>query len=328
MSDNNTLPNSQNTGIPSNLGKAKKLFTIRNAALNPLSYSQRVTSSNPCAFVLLVDQSGSMGEDIADNKGNILSKSDHLALIVNRFLDEILTTCQKADGVKNYFEIVIIGYGEFNENGESIVNITWEGNLKDKTWVTVEELKLGALRTEIITKPNPSRFGKKEIDEPVNIWLESKAHGLTPMKRAMELCSELLDDWVRNHPSSFPPIVFNVTDGLASDVTDVTEIVNTSEKIRLISTNDGSVLFFNCLISKNNENLIDFPLLSDKGLFENNEYEMALFESSSMIPKNLRKFLPLINQTDEDCKGLVLGSIDSVIRFLNIGTYTLKNISN
>ena len=92
--------------------------------------------------------------------------------------------------------------------------------------------------------------------------------------------------------------------------------------------NDGNVLFFNCLISDNGENLLDFPLLSDKQLFENDEYEMALFESSSTIPHNLKKLLPTANQSDEETKGLVLGSIDSVIRFLNIGTYTLKNISN
>lgn len=328
MSDNKNLPSNINQGSLQNINSAKNLLNIRNTALKPLSYVQRVTSSNPCAFVLLVDQSGSMAEEIEDNKGKTLAKSEHLALIVNKFLDEILTTCQKTEGVKNYFEIVILGYGQLNDYDESIVTVCWEGRLVNKTWVTVEELKQGTLRTEIITKPNPSRFGKKEIEEPVNIWLEAKAQGLTPMKESIQLCCELLEDWVRNHPNSFPPIVFNITDGLASDIEEVKEIIDAASKLRSISTNDGNVLFFNCLISDNGENLVDFPLLSDRHLFENDEYEMALFESSSTIPHNLKKLLPIANQSDEETKGLVLGSIDSVIRFLNIGTYTLKNISN
>lgn len=328
MNDNSNIPSTNSQNNLANISSAKNLLNLRNTALKPLSYAQRVTSSNPCAFVLLVDQSGSMSEEMEDNKGKTLAKSEHIALIVNKFLDEILTTCQKTEGVKNYFEIVIVGYGQLNEEDESIVTICWEGDLSNKTWVSVDELKRGALRTDIITMPNPSRFGKKEIEEPVNIWLEAKAEGLTPMKESINLCCDLLEDWVRNHPNSFPPIVFNITDGLASDIEEVNEIIEASAKLRSISTNDGNVLFFNCLISDNSENLLDFPLLSDKQLFENDEYEMALFESSSTIPSNLKKLLPIPNQSDEETKGLVLGSIDSVIRFLNIGTYTLKNISN
>jgi hypothetical protein len=328
MSDNSNIPSTNSQNNLANISSAKNLLDLRNTALKPLSYAQRVTSYNPCAFVLLVDQSGSMSEEMEDNKGKNLAKSEHLALIVNKFLDEILTTCQRTEGVKNYFEIVIVGYGQLNEEDESIVTICWEGDLSNKTWVSVDELKRGALRTDIITIPNKSRFGPKEIQEPVKIWLEAKAEGLTPMKESILLCCDLLEDWVRNHPNSFPPIVFNITDGFASDIEEVNEIIEAAAKLRSISTDDGNVLFFNCLISENNENLVDFPLLSDKQLFENDEYELALFESSSTIPSNLKKLLPIANQSDEEIKGLVLGSIDSVIRFLNIGTYTLKNISN
>jgi hypothetical protein len=328
MSDNNNFPSNSNQNSLQNINSAKNLLNLRNTALKPLSYTQRVTSSNPCAFVLLIDQSGSMSEEMEDNNGKRLSKSTHLAQTVNKFLDEILLTCQRSEGVKNYFEIVIIGYGQMNEKDESVVKVCWEGNLSDKTWVNVNDLKKGTLRTELITIPNPSRFGKKELQQSVNIWVEPKAEGVTPMKESIHLCCDLLEDWVRNHPHSFPPIVFNITDGFASDIEDVNEIVEASAKLRSIDTNDGNVLFFNCLISNNSDKLIDFPLLSDKPLFGSDEYEMALFESSSSIPPNLKKLLPNTNQSEEETKGLVLGSIDSVIRFLNIGTNTLKNISN
>jgi len=325
MSDNNNIPITSSQNNLANISSAKNLLNLRNTALKPLSYAQRVTSSNPCAFVLLVDQSGSMSEEMEDNKGKTLAKSEHLAMIVNRFLDEILNTCQKTDGVKNYFEIVIIGYGQLNEDDESIVTICWEDKLKNNIWVTVDELKHGALRTDVITKPNPNNVGPREIKEPLKIWIEPKAEGLTPMKEAISKCFDILEDWIRNHPNSFPPMVFNITDGQASDVEDYNEIIDAAHKLTSAKTEDGNVLFFNCLISDNSQNLIDFPNLSDRKFFEENEFELALFEASSFIPNNLIKLLPKANQSDEDKKGLVLGSIDSVIKFLNLGTDTLYN---
>jgi hypothetical protein len=325
MSDNNNFPSNSNQNSLQSINSAKNLLNLRNTALKPLSYAQRVTSSNPCAFVLLVDQSGSMAEEMEDNKGKTLAKSEHLALIVNKFLDEILNTCQKTDGVKNYFEIVIIGYGQLNEEDESIVTICWDGKLKNHIWVTVDELKQGALRMEVITKPNPDNIGPREIKEPLLIWIEPKAEGLTPMKEAIAYTSDILEDWIRNHPKSFPPMVFNITDGQASDVEDISEIIVAAQQLTSAKTEDGNVLFFNCLISDNSENLIAFPNLSDKKSFENNEFELALFESSSFIPNNLKSLLPKANQSNEEVKGLVLGSIDNVIKFLNLGTDTLYN---
>lgn len=325
---NSNLPVQSGQNIPSSLSAAGNVFNTRTTALNPIYYSQRVTGANPCAFVLLVDQSGSMSEKVKDNGGNVLSKAEHLSSIVNKFLDEILTTCQKTDGVKNYFEIIIVGYGQLNDNNKSIINVVWEGELKGKSWVTVTELKNSPLRTEIVKRPNPSRFGKKEIEEPRNIWLEAIAEGLTPMQEALKFCHELLEDWARNNPNSFPPIIFNITDGCASDVNNMNEIVEVSDKIKSISTNDGNVLLFNCLLTDNYESLKEFPLASEISLFEDNVYELALFNSSSSIPTNLKKLLPSFFPSDEETKGLVLGNIDSVIRFLNIGTYTLQNIAN
>ena len=137
MDNDNNLPTQSGQNGVGNISSAKNILNVRNTALKSTQYSQRVTSLNPCAFVLLVDQSESMTEKMADNQGKLLSKAEHLTLIVNTFLDEILTTCQKTEGIKNYFEIVIIGDGQLNDDDDSIVKIAWEGKLKDKTWVTV-----------------------------------------------------------------------------------------------------------------------------------------------------------------------------------------------
>ena len=49
------------------------------------------------------------------------------------------------------------------------------------------------------------------------MWFDPIANGQTPMCRAMEVASEVVADFVREHPRCFPPVVFNITDGDAND---------------------------------------------------------------------------------------------------------------
>lgn len=326
-----------NSNLPSNTGNnsvnpiksAGNIMSARNTALTATQYSNRITSSNPCAFVLLIDQSYSMSEEIEDNRGGIKSKAEHLSLIVNQFLDEIILTCRKTDFIKDYFEILIIGYGKEDEDGnyEDIVEIAWEGKLKNKTWVSVNELRNGSTRKEIVTVPNPKKFGPREIQQEVNIWVEPIYGGNTPMRGAFELCHKYLDEWVDNNPNSFPPMVFNITDGEANDIEDFSELIEAADKIKKLGTVDGKTLLFNLLLSENSSNLKEFPLVSERYIFEGEENNVTLFDISSTIPNNLKKLIPTTDGSIDDVKGVVFGNLESVIRFLNIGTYTLKNNS-
>ncbi|GEM55389.1 hypothetical protein B0A58_10280 [Flavobacterium branchiophilum NBRC 15030 = ATCC 35035] len=324
-----------NTNLPSNTGSnsvnpiksAGNIMSARNSALSATQYSNRITSTNPCAFVILIDQSYSMKDEIEDNRGGIKSKAEHLSLIVNQFLDEIILTCQKTEFIKDYFEILIIGYGKEDEDGnyKNIVEIAWEGKLKNKTWVSVNELRNGSIRKEIVTVPNPKKFGLREIQQEVNIWVEPTYGGNTPMKGAFELCYSFVEEWVGNNPNSFPPMVFNITDGEANDIEDYSELIEAADKIKSLETNDGKALLFNLLLSENSQNLKELPLFTERNIFEGNENEVTLFDMSSTIPNNLKKFIPSINNSIEDIKGVVFGNLETVLPFLNIGTYTLKN---
>ena len=86
------------------------------------------------------------------------------------------------------------------------------------------------------------------------------------MKQAFELCVNHLEEWTANNESSFPPIVFNITDGEASDVDDYSELVEAADKIKKISTTDGNTLLFNLLFSDDSASLKEFPMLSDAKL--------------------------------------------------------------
>lgn len=323
---NSNLPSSSGQNKPNPIQTASNLLNTRNTAYKPIQYSQRITTKHPCAFVLLLDQSGSMNDIIEDNNGTFKSKAEHLTIIVNNFLEEIILNCYTGHIIKEYFEILIIGYGREDDEGNSIVRIAWEGPLANKSWVGVNELRNGSKRKETISVPNKRKFGPKILDLELKIWIDCYAEGVTPMKEALTVCKSYLDEWVFNHPNSFPPIVFNITDGAATDVEEFGEIVEASNELKKISTSDGNVLLFNFLLTENHENLVEFPLLSERNLFEMKDYQAALFDASSNIPSSLIKHLQKSGLTEGDLvKGIIFGKIESIISLLNIGTYTLSN---
>lgn len=323
--NNSNLPAKSNSGTPATVSAAINLFAARQTALSPIKYSARVTSAHPCAFVLLLDHSGSMSDPIIDNKGESKEKATEVARVVNQFIEEIILTCQRTDIIKDYFEILILSYGKLDENGNSTVSTAWDGPLSGKTWVTVNELRNSSLRKEIIEVPNPKPFGPRILKEEMNVWIEPCAEGLTPMRKAFEVCTEYLQEWVSRHPNSFPPMIFNITDGEVSDIENYSELSEAADQLKAIATTDGNALLFNLLLVDNTEEKREFPSIADRELFEQNEYEAALFDVSSFIPVNLKKELPETRNIPDEIKALVLGSLDMVIGFLNIGTSTLRN---
>ena len=49
------------------------------------------------------------------------------------------------------------------------------------------------------------------------IWVDPHANGGTPMTEALTQGRQALSGWVQQHPLGFPPVVFNITDGEATD---------------------------------------------------------------------------------------------------------------
>ena len=64
-----------------------------------MPYAAEISRTNPACVLLLVDQSGSMGEPFAampDRK-----KCEGVADAVNRLLQNLVLKCAKADGVRD-----------------------------------------------------------------------------------------------------------------------------------------------------------------------------------------------------------------------------------
>src|SRR5919109_34676 len=74
-----------------------------------MAYQAEISRSNPTCFLFLVDQSGSMADPFAGSSGR--SKADELATILNRLLASLVIRCSKDEGVRDYFEVGVLGYG-------------------------------------------------------------------------------------------------------------------------------------------------------------------------------------------------------------------------
>ena len=74
-----------------------------------MPYSAEISRTNPACVLVLVDQSGSMDEPFAGQEDK--KKSEGVADAVNRLLQNMVLKCAKADGVRDYFHVGVIGYG-------------------------------------------------------------------------------------------------------------------------------------------------------------------------------------------------------------------------
>jgi hypothetical protein len=281
-------------------------------------YSAQINRKNPMAFLFLVDQSGSMDElsSAKDESGNFVSRAVAVADAINIILEELVSSATHDEGIRDYFEVALIGYG-----GDEI--FLWEGNLQGRSFAKISEIKDNA-KPQIYEVENIIR-GKLTKEEHIKLsWLTPKAMNQTPMRGAFKIAEEELKKWVENHKNSFPPIVINITDGEANDVTDEREMISASEDIKNIYTNDGKIILINIHISNGGQSVV-FP--SDISEIPNNSYAQMLFKMSSSLPNNWKQNIQELFQKDRgllfnnDVIGMGLNvKMVELIRMLDIGT--------
>jgi hypothetical protein len=220
-----------------------------------VSYQAPIERSRPTAFLFLVDQSGSMGDKIAASEK---TKAQFVSDVLNRTLLNLVTRCTKADGVRDYFEVGVIGYGnqgaENGLSGELSTQVLSPISVFERSPVRIEERK---------RKIDDGAGGIVEQSVKFPIWFEPVANGGTPMCAAIQRAAEVLAAWCDTHPDSYPPTVLHVTDG---------------------ESTDGDVLMLNLHVSAMSGNPISFPA-AESGLPD--AFAKLLFRMSSPLPEHL-----------------------------------------
>jgi hypothetical protein len=270
-----------------------------------MAYTQEISRKNPGCFIFLLDQSGSMSEQFGQTG---FTKAQGAADAINNILRELTLKCTKEEGVRDYFDVAIIGYGATSGNAGPLV-----GNKFVKvSWLYSNPLKI----EERIKKEADGVGGIIESKVKIPIWFEPVASMDTPMCQAFNLAYEWLDEWITNHPDAFPPIVVNITDGASTDG----EPEDSAKRITNLSTSDGNVLLFNCHISKVSGAAILFPETESE--LPKDAFANSLFRMSSILPEPIMKTAEMEGyNVTENSRGFVFNAdLVDLIRFLDIGT--------
>jgi hypothetical protein len=285
-----------------------------------MPYQEEISRSKPSAFLFLIDQSGSMGAPFGrpDKSGKTLAKAEVVADALNATLEEVINRSSREEGIRDFFEVGLIGYG-----ASSTAEFCWEGSLAGQQMIPLSEVKKFA-NVQSIEEENVVR-GKivKETLEH-RVWLSPCAVGQTPMRGALELARNVLEDWIERHQDSYPPIVINITDGAATDVKSNAELLNAAQDIRNLSNrNRSNVILVNCHISERSEVGVVFPSRAEE--LPEDPYAQALFQMSSVLPSQMTgvaaKVLERALGPDNNLRGMVFnGNAVTLVKFLEIGT--------
>src|SRR4051812_5826040 len=131
-----------------------------------MPYAAEISRANPACICLILDQSGSMSDQIA---GGERRKSDFLADAVNRILESLSVRCAKGEEIRDYFDIIAIGYG-------AGVSSAFAGTLAGRDVVSISELANKPARVENRTKKVDDGAGglvEQQVRFPV--WIDPVA---------------------------------------------------------------------------------------------------------------------------------------------------------
>jgi len=284
-------------------------------------YSAQINRNNPMAFLFLVDQSGSMNElsSATDENGNLLSIAQAVADAINTILEELVNSATRDDGIRDYFEVALIGYG-----GDE--TFLWEGNLKNRSFAKISEIRDSA-KSETYIVEDIVRGKVIESEHTRLSWLTPKAMNQTPMRGAFKVAEDELKKWVKTHADSFPPIIINITDGMANDISTENDMVVASQNIKNITTIDGNSIVMNIHLSNGGQQII-FP--SDISEIPNNSYAQMLFKMSSVLPDSWKANIDEVFKKNRAVssnlqKGSIIGmglnvKMIGLVKMLDIGT--------
>ncbi len=282
-------------------------------------YSARITRLNPTVFIFLIDRSGSMEEKMTF--GNTLTtKAEAVAMTTNMLIRELINRCRKEDGIMDYFEIAAIGYS----GDEATMLLGTESSFVKPSVLTQANVRKKVVSRELVLPDGTSVINNSEI----KCWIEPLSEGNTPMRSALEKALALTAKWCRrqNNRTSYPPVIFNITDGEATDG-DFETIVGLASEIKSLSTDDGNALLLNISISSMSQGrTVLFPAGKDE--IPPSRYADMLYEMSSVMPAEYNDSILAVKPgTSAPFRAMSMNtSASGLIDMMNIGSRSISRI--
>ncbi len=274
-----------------------------------MSYTAEISRDNPSCFLFLIDQSRSMKDELSIGD-ETQQKANGVADSINRWLQELSIKCAKSEGVRDYYNVGVIGYGK-------TVGPSFVGPIAGRELIPISEIADNPARLDERTKKIPDGAGglvEQSIRIPV--WFDPVADGGTPMCQAAGEAKRILESWIAEHPDGFPPIVIHITDGASTDG-------NPTERLHSLTnllTSDGNVLLFNIHLSANsNAKPVSF---SDSPDDLPDAYSEMLFQTASPLTPGMSVLAKEHGfDTSEDSRCFVLNAdLVLLVQAIDIGT--------
>jgi hypothetical protein len=185
-------------------------------------FSKRGTRREPKFLIFLIDESTSMLESSgAEPKHVVVDRC------VNGAIEQLVTICNRADGVRDYAQLAVIGYGGQNRTVPTLRSLL---NTRNGAW-TASLSEVAATATVVNGRAK---------------YVASAPDGWTPMGAAIRLAGRLVNDWLMEHNDSPAPVIVNITDGMPTD-DEAPEgpMEEWAAKLESLRTIDGECLLIN-----------------------------------------------------------------------------------
>jgi hypothetical protein len=274
-----------------------------------MPYSSEISRTNPSCFLFVIDQSASM-EDPFGQEGATKAKAEGVADAINRLLQDLVIKCAKSEGVRDYYHIGVIGYGQN-------VGPAFSGDLLGQDLVPVSRIAEHPARVEERAKKvDDGAGGVVEQGIKFPVWFDATSNGGTPMCAAMTLAEDVLSNWIEQHPKAFPPVVIHITDGESTDG----DPAEAMKRIKELKTKDGNVLLFNVHLTDNpNAKTLSFP--NDANSLPD-QFSQTLFEGASPLTPFMRRVAGEMGfEVSDQTRGFVMNAdLPMVVQALEIGT--------
>ena len=281
-------------------------------------YTQSITRSHRTAFILAIDQSGSMAEKLLF-RGRQTTKAEAVAEVTNRPLFELIERARRSDEVRDYYDIAVLGY-----SGDGIVSL-----LNDPEPL-VPVSRLAALPVDfaetVVERRMPDGEATfRKISMPA--WIAPKAVGQTPMYEAPLQIRDRHKRGARIRPTAkvFRPSSSTSPTGKPRTATSANSS-RSAKKIRTIGTTDGKVLSINIHIATTSDSRsLLFP--TEEEIPADNRYARLLHDCSSPMPEELSEAIRQVrgDLAKPPFRGMSYNtSIAELIAILNIGSISIK----
>ena len=282
-------------------------------------YNQEITRKHRAAFVLLLDRSTSMQQMVRFGQ-MVASKSEVVAYTANALITELLDRCRRSDGIRNYYDIAVIGY--CNDRVESL--------LTDNGFTSIKELSEKIPEATSIAFESMHEDGSRILTHHrQHRWIEPLAEGNTPMYEALHQARNLVEEWCEQpqNQDSFPPIVINITDGEPTDCTD-NDLLDVCTLIKRTATADGNTLPINIhLCTDHSLPSVIFPMPEE--LTHAGHKVRLLADCSSTMPEALGSAIHELKGLGATPPYIGMGynaSIVELLSMINIGSRSITQL--